>query len=170
MKSILMILAPSDFRDEEYLHPRKVWEDAGWEVRTASSSEHSVGRFGEQVDNDFLLTQVETEEFDAIFFVGGGGCLQYSENATAKKLAKKFLSDAKLVGAICAAPRLFLKWGILSGKNFTGWNGDNALEGLGNVAGAHYTGEEVTIDGLIVTGDGPESAEKMGKIFMKGVK
>ncbi len=73
---------------------------------------------------NFLLDQAYERkgEFDAIFFVGGVGSLDYLENETARKLTQSFLDEGKLVGAICAAPRNFLKWGILAGKKCTGYN------------------------------------------------
>lgn len=166
MKTILMVLAPVDFRDEEYAEPRQVWENAGYNVLTTSTTKESIGRFGTRVVNDFLLDEVELDTADAVFFVGGGGCLNFMHNRAAENLARIFITEGKPLGAICAAPRLLLNWGLLSDKDFTGWNGDDALENLAAESGANYTGDSVTVDGMIVTGDGPESARETGKRFL----
>ncbi len=167
---ILIVLASKNFRDEEYAVPRKIWEKEGIHVSTTSSTVTSTGRFGLKVKNDLLLDEARAEYFDAIFWVGGGGCLEYLENKTAETLAKSFVAVGKPVAAICAAPRLLLKWGILKGKKFTGWNGDSALEKMGKEAGAHFTSENVTVEKRFVTADGPESAEKCAKDFLKILK
>jgi len=163
MTKILAVLAPQEFRDEEYTHPKEVWEENGVTVMTVSSSKQSIGSFGTKVENNFLLDEVNIDDFDAIFFVGGGGCLNFLNNKKAENLAKEFLAKNKTLGAICAAPRLFLRWGILTGKNFTGWNGDNALSELASKVGAIFKEGSTIVDGKILTADGPDSAQEAGE-------
>jgi len=165
MKSILIVLAPNNFRDEEYAVPRKVWEEKGIIVSTTSSSPVSVGRFGMTVKNDFTLEKAHAEDFDAVFWVGGGGCLDYLENKIAKSLAESFVKQGRVVGAICAAPRLLLHWKILKGHRCTGWNGDNLFGDLAEKGGATYEKKQVVGDGKFLTGDGPESAEEFAFAF-----
>ncbi|MCF7906211.1 DJ-1/PfpI family protein [Candidatus Gracilibacteria bacterium] len=165
MKSILIVLAPKNFRDEEYAVPRAVWEKAGANVLTMSIQKISYGKLGMTVKNDFLLEEVRAGDADAIFFVGGGGCMEYLENEKAEQLAHDFVAARKPIGAICAAPRLLLKWGILKGKKCTGWDGDNALEDLARKGGAIYEKKSVIKDGKFVTADGPDSAEECALAF-----
>ncbi len=167
MKNILIVLAPENFRDEEYSVPRKVWEEKGIAVSTTSSALVSVGRFGMEVKNDFLLENARAEDFDAIFFVGGEGCLDFLENKTAQSLAENFVKQGRVVGAICAAPRLLLHWKILKGKRCTGWNGDNLFESLAKKGEAIYEKSPVVGDGKFFTGDGPESAEAFARGFSR---
>ncbi len=162
-----MILAPSDFRDEEYLVPREVWEKAGCEVKTASSEPHSTGRFDCQVENDLLLSEVKESDFDGLFFVGGGGSLIWLENETAKNLALSFFDADKPLGAICAAPRNFLVWGILSGKKATGHNWDGEFPNLCQKFQAIFSENPVVTDGKILTANGPEAAEICALEFLK---
>ncbi len=165
-----MILAPSDFRDEEYLVPREIWEKAGCEVKTASSEPHSTGRFDCQVENDLLLDEVKESDFDGLFFVGGGGSLIWLENETAKNLALSFLNSGKALGAICAAPRNLLKWGILNGKRATGHNWDGNFPNLCTESGAVFTDQPVVVDGKVLTANGPEAAEECGIAFLKMIR
>jgi len=169
MKTILFVLAPRNFRDAEYLVPRAFFEQNGYNVVTTSLQKESVGTFGFRVQNDFLLDEAEKrkEEFDAIFFVGGVGSLDYGDNKTVQKLTEYFVSQKKVIGAICAAPRNLLKWGILAGKKCTGNNWDNNFPNLCQEAGAIYVAEKVVADGGIVTGDGPEAGEIFAQKFME---
>ena len=162
-----MILASEDFRDEEYNIPRAYWEKNNADVMTASTVPVSKGMLGTTVENDLLLDEVKEGDFDGIFWVGGGGAAQYGDNQTAKNLTKKFISAGKPVGAICISPRNFLKWGILTGKKCTCWNGDQAFGPLAQKAGAIYEPKPVVVDGKILTAEGPESAEEVAVEFLE---
>lgn len=164
MKKILAVLAPHDFRDTEFLVPREFWLQSGFSVFTASSERNSVGKFGFQVENDFLLNEVLAQDFDMVFFVGGGGSLDFLENASAQKLATECLRSDKILAAICAAPRLLLAWNLLEGKKITGWNGDGELPHLAQQADAIFVGGNTCRDGNILTGEGPSSAEEFANL------
>jgi 4-methyl-5(b-hydroxyethyl)-thiazole monophosphate biosynthesis len=62
----------------------------------------------------------------------------------------------KKVSAICAAPAVVLaQLGLLEGKKATCYPG---FEQVLKEAGAQYTGDLVTVDGNITTGEGPAAA------------
>ena len=167
MKKVLMVLASSEFRDIEYIVPRAFFEQNGFEVKTASSTSDSLGRFAYKVVNDFLLKDVDTSAFDGLCFVGGSGSLQYIEDDIAKDLTLQFLKEGKIVGAICAAPRNFLHWGILKDKNATGHNWDNQFEAICTENGAVFIPDKaVVVDGNILTGNGPEASEEFALKFI----
>jgi len=154
-----MILAPEKFRDIEYIVPRAFFEQKNYTVMTSSISKKSVGTFGYEVENDFLLDEINVDIFDAICFVGGSGSLTYMENKKARVITEKFIQSGKVVSAICAAPRNLLKWGILFKKNCTGWNGDGEFLKMCKQYGAYYLNKGVVTDGKCITADGPSSSE-----------
>ncbi len=163
-----MVLAPQNFRDEEYLVPRQVWEKAGHTVVfTCSTTKQAHGTLGAVVDIDFLISEVKAGDFDGIFLVGGGGCLDYLTNNDVKSLVERFKENKKGIGAICAAPRLLLAWGLLKGKKCTGWNGDHQFENLAEQGQGIYVNKNAVKDKNFVTGDGPQSAEKTAKLFLE---
>lgn len=161
-----MILAPENFQETEYETPRKYWESRGVIVQTASSKLFSVGHQGLKVAHEFLLSEVKADTFAGLFFVGGGGSLDYKENKDARRLCNKFVQKGRVVGAICAAPRLLLHWGILKNKKCTGWNGDGEFPYEAGLGQAHYLPEPVVVDGKIVTADGPSSAQKCAEEYL----
>ena len=162
-----MVLAPQDFRDEEYLVPREVWEKAGHTVSTCSTSKQAHGTLGAVIDVDFLITDAEEGAFDGIFLVGGGGSFDLVSNNDLRSLTERFNANKKGIGAICAAPRLLLAWGLLKGKKCTGWNGDNKFENLAKQGQGIFENKNAVRDEKFVTGDGPDSAEETGKLFLE---
>lgn len=167
-RKILMLLASKTFRDCEYLVPKAFFEQAGFVVSSTSTSEISIGRFGFQVHNDVLLGNVVSDDFEGIYFVGGGGSVEYLDNDTAKKLFQTFLTNSKPIAAICAAPRNFLKWGLLKNKRSTGFDSDGVFSKMAlenNAIG--MPDQKVVVDGLILTANGPEAAEESALTYIE---
>lgn len=168
MIKVLMILAPERFRDCEYLVPRAFFEQANFQVITSSIDDIAEGRFGFKVQIDILLGDVQSENYDGIFFVGGSGSVEYADNAIAKNLFGAFLKSNKPVAAICAAPRNLLKWGYLENKKCTGFDADGVFSQLAQVHNAiGMPHEEVVVDGNILTANGPEASEACALAFIE---
>jgi len=164
-KKILMIIAHQNFRDEELLIPKKLFENEGYEVIIASTSlEPAKGMLGAVVIPKILIDQVKVEDYDAIVFVGGVGAQEYFDNPVAHKIAKEAVSKDKILAAICLAPRILAEAGVLKGKKATVWVSEGKVL---EEKGAHYTGKLVEVDGKIITGSGPQAAEEFTKNILK---
>jgi protease I len=159
-KKVLMVIAPVDFRDEEYFETRKVIEDVGNKITVVNSTgQPSKSSFGKIVKPDKTIYDVNVNDFDAIVFVGGRGSSEYFNNPKALNLAKDFNKANKVVSAICIAPSILVNAGILNGKKATSFPSER-----GNInAVGTYTGKSVEIDGKIITGNGPQAAKEFGK-------
>jgi protease I len=166
-KKILMVIAPVDFRDEEYFETRKILEDVGNKITVANSTgQPSKSMFGKIVKPDKALYDIDIEDFDAIVFVGGSGASVYFNNQHALYLAKEFNKSGKIIAAICMAPSILANAGILNGKKATAFPSekDNI-----NAVGI-YTGKLVEQDGKIITGNGPQAAKEFGKKIADALK
>ena len=164
-KRVLVVIAKNKFRDEEYLEPRKVLEDAGAAVTVASSSlDPSVGMRGLTVKPDVLIGNVKEEDFDGIVFIGGGGAAEYFNDPGAHKLARSFFEHGKLTSAICIAPATLANAGVLKGRKATAF--PSSVAALSS-HGAVVTSEPVVVDGMVVTAVGPEAAKKFGEKIME---
>ncbi len=167
-KKVLMVIASSQFRDEEYQKPRAILEREGASVTVASSSlKEAVGMLGLKVKPDILLESAKMDSFDAVVFVGGMGSTEYWENPTAHALAKTAYDSGKLTSAICLAPMTLANAGLLKGKRATIWR-DAA--GDFKTKGVVYTAKAVEKDGKLITGSGPEAAEAFGKALVEALK
>jgi len=160
-KKILMIIAPQDFRDEEYREPRRILESKGCAITVASThTRPAKGMLGMMVAPDVTLDQVRAVDFDLVVFVGGLGAEAYFNDPKAHRLATDAAGAGKPVAAICIAPTILANAGLLKGKNATVWESEaKALVS----AGATYTKAQVQRDGSIITADGPTSAVQFGE-------
>jgi len=120
MKKVVMIIAEVGFRDEELRHPQDILEKNGIEVKIASTTTDYVkGMLGMKVRPDVIFKYLNPDDYDAIIFVGGGGATQYWDDPIAHKLAQEALSKNRIVAAICIAPVILARAGILKGKKAT---------------------------------------------------
>ncbi len=167
-KRAVMVIAPSDFRDEELFQTKEVLETAGVEVKIASSATGEItGSRGGKATPDIALSEVNAADYDAVVFVGGGGASAYFNDATAQNLAKDAASKGRVVAAICIAPSILANAGLLEGKRATAFSSEQSnLE----TKGATYTGEAVTVDGKIITADGPAAARDFGAAIVNAIK
>jgi protease I len=161
MAQILMIVPPDQFRDEELFATRAELERAGHTVVIAgASTQPCSGMLGGRVTPDLTLTGVNPQAYAAVVFVGGVGVKRYYDDAQALQLARAMHASGKVVAAICLAPVVLANAGLLAGKRATVSGGAKALLQRG---GAHYAGPGVVTDGNIITGDGPQSAERFAR-------
>ena len=138
MGKVLIIVAPERFRDEELFETRAVLAAAGHAITVASTrAGRCPGSRGGHIDVALTLDQVRGADYDAVVFVGGG-----------------------VLAAICLAPVILANAGVLAGKQATVAGTEaRTLE----AAGARYTGPGVTVDGMLVTANGPKSSRLFGE-------
>jgi protease I len=166
-KKVLFVLAPKDFRDEEYLKPKEILEQAGVQIEVASRGVgEASGVFGAKAKVDKDLSQVSAEDYDGVIFIGGPGSSVYFNDESAFQLAKTAYEKGKIVGAICIAPSILANAGILSGKKATAFSSE---EGNLKAKGAIFTGDEVTLDGWIITASGPQAAGEFAQEIKKAL-
>ncbi len=162
---VLFVLANHDFKDEEYLEPKRILSDAGASCKiTALVSGECAGVGGTSVTTDYEIGEVNPEEFSVIVFVGGTGVESYLNDELIHSIVKTFHKLEKMVCAICWAPAILANAGILNGKKATAWAG---AKGDLEAGGAIYTGEALTIDGNVITANGPEASEIFGEEIAK---
>jgi protease I len=170
-KKILMIVAPENFRDEEFLEPKKVFEDNDATVVVASKGvQEAKGMFGAIAKIDLDISEVNVDEYDAIVFVGGSGSSIYYTDQTALNIAREAFNKGKVIGAICIAPGILANAGILDGKRATIWDsGDGQYKNILEKGGAQYTGKNVEQDGNIITANGPHAAREFGEKIVEAL-
>lgn len=162
---ILMIIAPEGFRDEELQVPKALFEAKGWEVDVASKTTcEARGMLGLKVKPDLSLEAVDLSRYSAVVFVGGVGAQLYFSDPQALHIAREAYKKGKILGAICLAPGILARAGVLRGKKATVWPSE--AETL-RKTGATYTGKAVEVDGSIVTARGPEAAREFAEAILE---
>lgn len=171
--NILMIIAPEDFRDEEYKIPLDYFRNNGFHVETASIRKGACkGKLGMIATASKELSEINTDDYDAIVFIGGPGTPVLRKSPHAIRIAKEAFEEKKIVAAICWAPTILAKAGILKNRRATVWQGNDSEFGMMTSEyleqqGAYYTGDSATKDERIITADGPKSAGEFAELIIK---
>ncbi len=164
MQIALVIIAHTGFQDHEFEGTLKGLRGSSYEVRVASTEMGMcVGKFGSEVEATITLKDVKIDDYDRVAFIGGPGARELMDNSDVHRIARETIAAGKVLGAICIAPTILAKAGVLKGKRATVWNGDGKTEHILTENGAVFTGELVTVDGKIITANGPEAAEEFGR-------
>ena len=165
---VLIIIAPEGYQDVEYQGTRDGLEGAGYEITVGSTEAGECrGKLGGSEQATVALRDVNIEDYDKIAFIGGPGAHALAQDPEALRIAGETARAGKPLGAICIAPTILAKAHVLEGKRATVWDSGGEQQALLEKYGAEYTGEEVTIDGQIVTGNGPAAAEEFGKTLAR---
>ena len=169
-KKVLMVIAFKNFRDVEYFLPKEILERNGVKVTTASNKKgEAQGADGKKTKVDLLISEVNPENFDAVLFVGGPGCLENLDNEDSYRIAQKTVEKGKVLGAICISPVLLAKAGVLKEKKATVWSSpfDRQPIEILKENGAFFQDEKVVVDGKIVTANGPNAAQEFANEILK---
>lgn len=172
-QKILMVVAFENFSDEEYFIPKEILEKAGFFIDTTSTQKGMAkGTDGGEAVVHIGLEEVESENYQAIIFCGGSGMAEELDNPDFHKLAKDFYQSGKPVAAICVAPALLAKAGILKDKKATVWSStlDKSLIKVLENNGARYEESSVVVDKTIITANGPAAAEEFGEKIVEILK
>jgi len=164
--NIILVIAQNGFQDKELMDTKNALKKAGFKCDIASKNlDKANGKLGMSIMPDLTIEDAidSLDMYAAVAFIGGPGAVQYFEDPDALSLAKKCFEKGKITAAICIAPMILAHAGILNHKNATVWDGDKEQYAYFSQNGIRYTGEDVTIDGNIVTGNGPLAAQKFGE-------
>jgi len=162
VKKAVFIIAAKDFQEQEFSRPFTLLVMNGVDVTVASTAKPlAIGTEGAKVKVDMLLADVKVDDFDAVVFIGGQGAMQFIDNLLAHRIAQDAVRKKKILAAICIAPMILAKAGVLQGRRSTVHPG--AAEDMKKVEKVKYTAKPVERDGRIITADGPDSAQAFGQ-------
>lgn len=141
------------FEEIEALAPVDILRRGGVDIKTVSvtGSETVTSAHGIGVRADLLFADADLSAADMLMLPGG---LPGATNLLAHEGVRQALlahdKAGKRIGAICAAPMVLGDLGLLRGRRATCSPGFEKY-----LTGARYTAELFTIDGNIITGEGP---------------
>ena len=146
------------FEEMEAFAAVDVLRRAGVKVQMVTVTEDEIvrGAHGVPVLCDKNFDNCDFFDAEMLVLPGGlPGATTLAEHEGLCNLLTRFAGEDKNIAAICAAPMVFGKLGLLKGKKATCYPGfDKYLEG------AEYTGTMVEKDGNIITGKGPGACLK----------
>ena len=154
MKKVLLLLADG-FEEIEALGTADILRRMGAEVVLAGLTDKTVaGSHNISVNADALFADVEVSGFAAVILPGGlPGALNLYNDDRVIDLLHNFAGENKVTAAICAAPMVLDKAGLLENRKFTMYPAEDLYKYLRD--GKRPQADMVAVDGKVITGKGP---------------
>lgn len=166
---MVYILLGDGFETVEALCPCDLMRRAGISVALTSVMGRKEVVSGQNitVTADILLSEVDFDAAELVMLPGGlGGVENILRSAEACELVKRAAAAGKWVTAICAAPTVLAKLGLLEGKKATVYPG---MEG--QLTGAlPQVGSACVRDGKVITGEAAGSSFDFGLELVAQIK
>ena len=161
MASVLLPLAKG-FEELEAVALIDVMRRGGIDVHVAYLEDELQGALvlganGITIQADISIKTIISDDFDMMVLPGGwDGTYALAENARILELLTEF-KESKIVGAMCAAPYVLKKAGVL-GSNYTCYPG--AKDEINHPG--YSDASKVVTDGNVITSQGPGTAVCFG--------
>lgn len=144
-----------------------------------------------KIDNSLKPSEVQTEDYSAIFFAGGHGTMwDFADNTELAKITAKIYENGGVVGAVCHGPAGLVNVKLSNGKYLVDGKKINAFTNEEETAvkldkvvpfllesklierGAKFEKSglwqpHITVDQRVVTGQNPQSAKGVGEAVLK---
>ena len=145
-----------------------------------------------KVDNTIPLAQINPDDYEAVYFVGGKGTMfDFPDNKDIQRITKAMYQDDKVISAVCHGPAALVNVKLdngemlLENKQVSAFTNSEELflipdaeqifpflledklvaQGANFQAGVTYL-EKVTQDGKLITGQNPWSVWKMAEMVV----
>lgn len=144
------------YEEIEALIPLDVLRRGGVDCKTVSITGNKLvaSAHGVNIEADLLFEEADLSDADLLMLPGGmPGADNLDAHAALCQALVKQAAEGKMVAAICAAPKVLGRLGLLKGKKATCYPGFEKY-----LDGADYTADLCTIDGNVTTGKGPAAA------------
>lgn len=121
-----LIIFEDGIEDNEGISSRALLRRAAVEVDTVTTNYNKIIRtgYGIKVLVDYHIDEINLEDYDFLIIPGGPYIASiYDKETKISEIVTHFHENQKLIGAICAAPRLIGHMGLLDGSEFTCYPG-----------------------------------------------
>ncbi len=161
---MIIVLLANGFEEIEALTPVDMLRRAGLEVKTVGiHGKSTVGAHGIEVICDSTPEEIDLSQVTMAIFPGGmPGATNLDASNYTDKVISAVLKNCGHLAAICAAPLVFGRRGLLNGKNATCFPGFE-----GELIGARILDEDFVTDGNITTGRGMEYSLPFAKELVR---
>ena len=157
---MVLVFLANGFEETEAIAPIDILRRNGQKVVTVGIGDDVItSAHGVTVVPDVTEADIDTgDDIDMIVLPGGmPGTLNLEKSRTVQDMIDFCVRNGKFIGAICAAPSILGRKGLLKGKKATCFPGFEEL-----LEGAEFTGAPVELDGNIITARGAGVALEFG--------
>lgn len=133
------------FEELEAIGPFALIRRAGISLTIASKRTDVIGAHYIHLTDAMLLDEIDYKEFDALLLPGGPHYRLIEAYADVLEIIRYFMEKNKVVCAICAAPTILGRLGLLKNKCYT------CFTSMNDDFGGKYLDQKVVVDKQLIT-------------------
>ena len=161
---VAVVVSRDRYAPQEFNPVMEALTNAGYDAVVVSDALGSANGTTETVEVEKIFTDFNGVTLRGIVLIGGSDSLW--ENAELHALLGDCKDNSRLTAAICLASVTLAKAGIIGEGDSACWFNCDIADPEMEAVGVIDSGEPVTADGLIITGDGPSSAEEFAGVVV----
>ena len=162
---MIYVLLVDGFEEIEALTPVDILRRVGADLLTVGvNSKKVTGSHNIPVEADILIDEVKKEDMECLIIPGGPGYKNMEASDSAISLIKYAKENNILLCAICAAPSILGKLGLLKGLKATCFPGFEQV-----LLGAEVVSEKAVFDSQVITGKGAGAAADFGFLIAEKI-
>ncbi|WP_048148549.1 DJ-1/PfpI family protein [Methanolacinia paynteri] len=165
---VLFVIAPLRYREEEFEVTARMLSEAGIEYDVASTKTGvCIGMMGGEQEAGLEISKAAEKDYDALILIGGLGARDFLwADDDLCRLTKEFGDSGKVIAAICHAPVIVARAGVLKGRQATVFESRASLKLLED-GGANYVNIPVVSDMNIITANHPVAAKQFAEAILE---
>jgi len=163
-KKVLIVIPPTQFRDEEFFEPRKILQDEGATIVVASIAARACrGMKGGTAQADISIADAKADDYAGLVLCGGSSVPEFFWNdKKLQELVTAMATAGKIIAAICLSTVVLAKAKLLAGREATVYFLPQAIQELKD-AGAKYVKKTLLIHNNIILAEGPPDSQRFGQ-------
>jgi 4-methyl-5(b-hydroxyethyl)-thiazole monophosphate biosynthesis len=129
-----------------------------------------ISSFNQTLMVDYLVDEVNVDEFDALAIPGGFEVYGFYTDAYDEKflsLIRAFHTSGKLIASICVGALPVAKCGVLAGRRGTTYNKRGIRQEMLRQLGVEVINEPIVVDGEIITSWNPSTAVDVALLLLE---
>lgn len=164
---MIYVLLANGFEEIEVVTPIDIMRRAGLSVELVSVSgkKEVCGAHEMILSVDITADEIDMSDMDMLILPGGPGHVHLDGSKRVHELIEYAVKNEIYIAAICAAPSIIGKLGLLDGKKATAFPGFEKY-----LSGAHVVSDKAVSDGKFITGKGPGAAAEFGFMIVSELK
>jgi len=154
--------------DVEFIYPYFRFQEEGFNTLSVAVEKRTYkGKKGCPFKPDKVFEEIKNETFDCVYIPGGYAPDRLRRYPEILEFVKRHYESGKIVAAVCHGPWVLISAGIVKGKKVTGYFAikDDLIN-----AGAIYTGNDVEVDGNLITATDPKAMVKQLPLIIEKLK
>lgn len=143
----IMAILGNGFEELEAIGSMALLRRSGIEIDVYTLNQNeATGRFNFTLSNLLDLSTCKTKSYDALLLPGGPHYEALEADQRVTSIIQTFAAENKVIAAICAAPTILGKMGLLKGRNYT------CFTSMNEDFGGTFHDQYVVCDNNFITG------------------